>query len=114
MSQNIFILVAANIGAVIMPWMVFYQQSSVVEKKLLLNDLPAARLDTAFGAAVTQIIMAAVLIATAATLGNITQLAHSIPCNKSPKRLRRTLAKQLANSYLVSDYRARLLWRLLW
>lgn len=25
-------LVAANIGAVIMPWMVFYQQSSVVEK----------------------------------------------------------------------------------
>src|ERR1051326_1358697 len=27
-------LVAANIGAVIMPWMVFYQQSSVVEKGL--------------------------------------------------------------------------------
>src|SRR5262249_18391447 len=27
-------LVAANIGAVIMPWMVFYQQSAVVEKRL--------------------------------------------------------------------------------
>jgi Mn2+/Fe2+ NRAMP family transporter len=62
-------LVAANIGAVIMPWMVFYQQSSVVEKKLTIDDLPAARWDTAFGAVVTQIIMAAVLIATAATLG---------------------------------------------
>lgn len=62
-------LVAANIGAVIMPWMVFYQQSAVVEKQLTVDDLPAARWDTAFGAIVTQVIMAAVLIATAATLG---------------------------------------------
>lgn len=62
-------LVAANIGAVIMPWMVFYQQSAVVEKKLTIDDLRAARWDTAFGAVVTQVIMAAVLIATAATLG---------------------------------------------
>lgn len=62
-------LVAANIGAVIMPWMVFYQQSAVVEKKLTVDDLPPARWDTAFGAVVTQVIMAAVLIATAATLG---------------------------------------------
>lgn len=62
-------LVAANIGAVIMPWMVFYQQSAVVEKKLTTNDLRAARWDTAFGAIVTQVIMAAVLIATATTLG---------------------------------------------
>jgi Mn2+/Fe2+ NRAMP family transporter len=66
-------LVAANIGAVIMPWMVFYQQSSVVEKGLTIEDLPAARLDTAFGAVVTQIIMAAVLIATAATLAGSTR-----------------------------------------
>ena len=62
-------LVAANIGAVIMPWMVFYQQSAVIEKKLTIDDLRAARWDTAFGAIVTQVIMAAVLIATAATLG---------------------------------------------
>lgn len=62
-------LVAANIGAVIMPWMVFYQQSAVVEKKLTIDDLPAARWDTALGAVATQIIMAAVLVATAATIG---------------------------------------------
>jgi Mn2+/Fe2+ NRAMP family transporter len=62
-------LVAANIGAVIMPWMVFYQQSAVVEKKLTTTDLPAARWDTALGAIVTQVIMACVLVATAATLG---------------------------------------------
>lgn len=68
-NTNYLYLVAANIGAVIMPWMVFYQQSAVVEKKLTVADLPAARWDTAFGAVVTQVIMAAVLIATAATLG---------------------------------------------
>lgn len=62
-------LVAANIGAVVMPWMVFYQQSAVVEKKLTIADLPAARWDTAAGSVVTQLIMAAVLMAAAATLG---------------------------------------------
>jgi len=62
-------LVAANIGAVIMPWMVFYQQSAVVEKGLTTADLPDARWDTATGALITQVIMAAVLIATAATIG---------------------------------------------
>ena len=62
-------LASANIGAVIMPWMVFFQQSSIVEKKLKATDIRAERIDTAIGAVVTQIIMAAVLIATAATLG---------------------------------------------
>ena len=62
-------LVSANIGAVIMPWMVFFQQSSLVEKKLTAEDLSSARLDTAIGALLTQLIMAAVLIAAAATIG---------------------------------------------
>ena len=63
-------LAAANVGAVIMPWMVFYQQSAVVEKGLTVDDLPAARWDTAIGAVVTQVIMGAVLVVTAATIGN--------------------------------------------
>lgn len=63
-------LAAANVGAVIMPWMVFYQQSSVVEKGLQLSDLRAARWDTAVGAVLTQVIMAAVLVAVAAALGS--------------------------------------------
>ena len=61
-------LAAANVGAVIMPWMIFYQQSAVVDKGLKKPDLPAARYDTAWGAVLTQVVMAAVLIATAATL----------------------------------------------
>ncbi|MFY9969392.1 MAG: divalent metal cation transporter [Roseiarcus sp.] len=63
------LLASANIGAVIMPWMVFFQQSSVVEKGLTPADMPSARLDTAIGAVATQLIMAAVLVAVAATLG---------------------------------------------
>ena len=62
-------LVAANIGAVIMPWMVFYQQSAVADKKLRPEHLSAARWDTAVGAVITQLVMAAVLIACAATIG---------------------------------------------
>jgi len=62
-------LVAANIGAVIMPWMVFYQQSAVADKKLVPSDFKFARWDTAIGAVITQLVMAAVLIATAATIG---------------------------------------------
>lgn len=62
-------LAAANVGAVIMPWMVFYQQSAVVDKGLGPGHLRAARLDTAVGAVITQVIMAAVLVAAAATIG---------------------------------------------
>ena len=64
------LLVSANIGAVIMPWMVFYQQSAVVEKGLTPADLPAARADTALGSVVTQLIMVAVLVAGAAALSH--------------------------------------------
>ena len=67
-NHDYLYLVAANIGAVIMPWMVFYQQSAIADKKLRPEHFAAARLDTAIGAVVTQMVMAAVLIAAAATL----------------------------------------------
>lgn len=62
-------LVAGNIGAVIMPWMIFYQQSAVLDKGLTTKDIKVARFDTLFGAIVTQLIMAVTLIAVAATIG---------------------------------------------
>lgn len=80
-------LAAANIGAVIMPWMVFYQQSAVVDKGLDLTDLRAARIDTAVGALVTQLIMASVLVAAGSALGrpgtnarleNVPQIADAL------------------------------------
>ncbi|HSU07494.1 MAG TPA: divalent metal cation transporter [Acetobacteraceae bacterium] len=62
-------LVAANIGSVVTPWMIFYQQSAIADKRLRPEHISAARWDTAIGAVVTQLIMAAVLIACAATIG---------------------------------------------
>jgi len=71
-NKDYVYLAAANIGAVIMPWMVFYQQSAVADKGLKPEHLMAARWDTAAGAVITQLVMAAVLIATAATIGHST------------------------------------------
>jgi len=62
-------LLAANIGAVIMPWMVFYQQSAVAGRRPRAEHYAAARWDTAIGAVITQLVMAAVLVAAAATVG---------------------------------------------
>ena len=64
-------LVAANIGAVIMPWMIFYQQSAVADKKLQPCHYRHAQWDTAFGSVIAQAVMAAVLIAAAATIGKV-------------------------------------------
>lgn len=68
-NSSYLYLVAGNIGAVIMPWMIFYQQSAVLDKGLTVKHLRVARWDTAIGAVVTQLVMAAVLIITAATIG---------------------------------------------
>ncbi len=68
-NNDYLYLVAANIGAVIMPWMIFYQQSAVADKKLRPEHYKDARWDTALGAIVTQLVMAAVLVAMAATIG---------------------------------------------
>ncbi len=66
-------LLAANVGAVIMPWMIFYQQEAVIDKGRHGLEpraaLRSARLDTATGAVLTQVIMIAVVVASAATLG---------------------------------------------
>ncbi len=67
-NPDYLFLVSANIGAVIMPWMIFYQQSAVVDKGLTPSDLRASRWDTAVGSVVTQVVMIGMLITCAATL----------------------------------------------
>ncbi len=68
-NRQYLFLLASNVGAVIMPWMVFYQQSAVVDKGLDISHLKPARWDTAIGAFVTQSIMVAILILAATTIG---------------------------------------------
>ncbi|OBB82674.1 NRAMP family divalent metal transporter [Mycobacterium sp. 852002-30065_SCH5024008] len=68
-NSSYLLLVAANVGAVIMPWMVFYQQGAVVDKRLSEATIRQARYDTATGAVLTQLIMIAVVVTMASTVG---------------------------------------------
>ncbi len=69
-------LAAAIIGATFNPWMIFYQQSATVDKKLQPADLAQARWDTGVGAVITQLLTGAVLVAAAATLATGNPSAH--------------------------------------
>ncbi|MGO8767869.1 MAG: NRAMP family divalent metal transporter [Mycobacterium sp.] len=68
-NSSYLLLVAANVGAVIMPWMIFYQQGAVVDKHLSVATIRQERHDTAAGAVLTQLIMIAVVITVGATIG---------------------------------------------
>jgi NRAMP (natural resistance-associated macrophage protein)-like metal ion transporter len=52
-SSDLFFFLMANIGTTIAPWMIFFQQSSVVDKGLQEKDIPWEKLDTAVGAVFT-------------------------------------------------------------
>jgi NRAMP (natural resistance-associated macrophage protein)-like metal ion transporter len=69
-NREFLYLAAANIGATFNPWMVFYQQSAIVDKKLQPTEYELARWDTAVGAALTQLLTGAVLVSVAATLAS--------------------------------------------
>jgi Mn2+/Fe2+ NRAMP family transporter len=65
MGAGFLTLVLANIGATVTPWMIFFQQSAVVDKGLTRTDLPHGRLDTGVGAFVAAIAGLATLVAAA-------------------------------------------------
>ena len=69
-NRDFLFMVAAIIGATFNPWMIFYQQSATVEKKLSPGDLVHARWDTGVGAILTQCLTGAVLVAAAAAFAN--------------------------------------------
>lgn len=80
-------LAAALAGAVFSPWMIFYQQSAVADKRLSSIDYVAERRDTAVGAVLTQLITGAVLITMAAIvvdggkaapLNSVSQVADAV------------------------------------
>lgn len=62
-SSDFIFLLAANVGAVIMPFMLFYQASATAEKGMTAKHLGAMRVETALGAIVSELIMVAIAIA---------------------------------------------------
>ena len=67
LTNDLFFLLMANIGTTIAPWMLFFQQSSVVDKGLQQKDAKFGKVDTAFGAFLT-VVVAMVLIIVCANL----------------------------------------------
>lgn len=58
-------LILADIGATVTPWMLFFQQSAVVDKGLTKVDLPQGRVDTALGASIAALVGVATVVAAA-------------------------------------------------
>jgi Mn2+/Fe2+ NRAMP family transporter len=70
-DSNYIKLVTSNIGAVIMPWMLAYQQSAVCDKGLSeggAEHLKLERIDTFVGSFLTQGVMAAMLVTVGAAI----------------------------------------------
>jgi manganese transport protein len=63
-SSNFVFLLAANVGAVIMPFMLFYQASATAEKGITAQHLNEVKLETAVGAVFSELIMIAIAIST--------------------------------------------------
>ena len=61
-------MVIGMVGTTIAPWMMFYIQSSVVEKGISLKNLKYSKMDAIFGAIVVNIVAFFIVLACAATI----------------------------------------------
>ncbi len=73
----VIFLIMATIGTTIAPWMIFFQQSSVVDKGLKKRDVPYARWDTAIGATFTVVTAVALIIIATVFFGGDTSLTSA-------------------------------------
>lgn len=64
-------IMAASIGAVIMPWMLFFHSGADSRKKLNTSDLKNERIETLVGAVVSEVLMAIVVIDGSFIRGNM-------------------------------------------
>src|SRR6202047_3478174 len=61
---EILVLILATTGATVTPWMLFFQQSAVVDKGMQPRDIKAGRFDTILGAALAAVFAIATILAT--------------------------------------------------
>jgi Mn2+/Fe2+ NRAMP family transporter len=101
-------LAAANVGAVVMPWMLFFHGSAVARRRPALRP---ALVDTAIGAVLTQLVMIAVLVVTAATLhgrahgslGSVEAIAGALSPYLGATTARLTFALGLVGAAMVAS-----------
>lgn len=78
-NNQLFFFIMANIGTTIAPWMIFFQQSSVVDKELEEKDIPWGKMDTFIGSIFTVVVAIFIVVTTGALLSgiNITSAAQA-------------------------------------
>ncbi len=88
LTGTMFFFLMANVGTTIAPWMVFFQQSAVVDKGVKEKDILWSQIDTAMGSAVTVIVAIFCVVVTASVIlgSNIQSAAEAamalMPINK--------------------------------
>jgi Mn2+/Fe2+ NRAMP family transporter len=70
-TNQMFFFLMANIGTTIAPWMVFFQQSAVVDKGMQEKDIPWGKLDTFIGSIFTVVVAIFVVIVTGTLLRGV-------------------------------------------
>jgi Mn2+/Fe2+ NRAMP family transporter len=77
LSRNFLFLIAANVGAVIMPFMLFYQTSATAKKEY--HSVRATKIETFVGAVFSEVLMVAVILVSAGLSSNLTiSSAHDL------------------------------------
>jgi Mn2+/Fe2+ NRAMP family transporter len=70
-SNTLFFYLMANVGTTIAPWMVFFQQSSVVDKGTKEIDIPWSQFDTIVGAFFTVVVACFCVVVTGTVLRGV-------------------------------------------
>jgi NRAMP (natural resistance-associated macrophage protein)-like metal ion transporter len=66
MTGDLLFILMANIGTTIAPWMIFFQQSAVVDKRLDIHDIKFGQAETFIGSLSTCIVAVFIIITTGA------------------------------------------------
>jgi NRAMP (natural resistance-associated macrophage protein)-like metal ion transporter len=66
LTGELIFIIMANIGTTIAPWMIFFQQSAVVDKGLDIKDVNYGKIETFVGSVATCLVAVFIIIATAA------------------------------------------------
>ena len=65
LNRETVLILLADIGATVTPWMLFFQQSAIADKGLTTRDIRVGRIDTVLGAALATLAALATIVATA-------------------------------------------------
>jgi Mn2+/Fe2+ NRAMP family transporter len=71
LDGQLFFFLMANIGTTIAPWMLFFQQSAVVDKGMLEKDIPWGKFDTLLGSVLTIVVAIFIVVVTGTVLRGV-------------------------------------------